>query len=148
MLGLDWTLGLIPVVVIAFFVLLNAVRILREYERAVIFRFGRQAPAIINPGGDGSGPGLLLLIPFVDKMVKVSLRTVVMDVPPQDVITRDNVSLKVSAVIYFRVIDAERAVIQVENYLYATSQLAQTTLRSTLGKLELDDLLAQRENGR
>src|SRR6266566_7303978 len=83
MLGLDWTLGLIPVVVIAFFVLLNAVRILREYERAVIFRFGRQAPAIINPGGDGSGPGLLLLIPFVDKMVKVSLRTVVMDVPPQ-----------------------------------------------------------------
>src|SRR5436189_58861 len=82
--GLDWTLGLIPVVIIAFFVLLNAVRILREYERAVIFRFGRQSPAIINPGGDGSGPGLLLLIPFVDKMVKVSLRTVVMDVPPQD----------------------------------------------------------------
>ena len=145
MLGLDWTLGLIPVVVIAFFVLLNAVRILREYERAVIFRFGRQAPAIINPGGDGSGPGLLLLIPFVDKMVKVSLRTVVMDVPPQDVITRDNVSVKVNAVIFFRVLDANKAVISVEDYLYATSQMAQTTLRSVLGQQELDDLLASRE---
>src|SRR5437016_5120481 len=129
MLGLDWTLGLIPVVVIAFFVLLNAVRILREYERAVIFRFGRQAPAIINPGGDGSGPGLLLLIPFVDKMVKVSLRT----------------SVKVNAVIFFRVLDANKAVISVEDYLYATSQMAQTTLRSVLGQQELDDLLASRE---
>src|SRR5436190_24207921 len=122
MLGLDWTLGLIPVVVIAFFVLLNAVRILREYERAVIFRFGRQAPAIVNPGGDGSGPGLLLLIPFVDKMVKVSLRTVVMYVPPQDVITRDNVSGKANAVIVFGVLGANKAVISVEDYLYATSQ--------------------------
>src|SRR6266481_1017636 len=145
MLGLDWTLGLIPVVIIAFFVLLNAVRILREYERAVIFRFGRQSPAIINPGGDGSGPGLLLLIPFVDKMVKVSLRTVVMDVPPQDVITRNNVSVKVNAVIFFRVLDANKAVISVEDYLYATSQMAQTTLRSVLGQQELDDLLASRE---
>jgi regulator of protease activity HflC (stomatin/prohibitin superfamily) len=145
MLGLDWTLGLIPVVVIALFVLLNSVRILREYERAVIFRFGRQSPAIINPGGDGSGPGLLLLIPFVDKMVKVSLRTVVMDVPPQDVITRDNVSVKVNAVIFFRVLDANKAVISVEDYLYATSQMAQTTLRSVLGQQELDDLLASRE---
>jgi regulator of protease activity HflC (stomatin/prohibitin superfamily) len=145
MLGLDWTLGLIPVVVIAFFVLLNSVRILREYERAVIFRFGRQSPAIINPGGDGTGPGLLLLIPFVDKMVKVSLRTVVMDVPPQDVITRDNVSVKVNAVIFFRVLDANKAVISVEDYLYATSQMAQTTLRSVLGQQELDDLLASRE---
>src|SRR5207247_6858041 len=145
MLGLDWTLGLTPVVIIAFFVLLNAVRILREYERAVIFRFGRQAPAIINPGGDGSGPGLLLLIPFVDKMVKVSLRTVVMDVPPQDVITRDNVTVKVNAVIFFRVLDATKAVISVEDYLYATSQMAQTTLRSVLGQQELDDLLASRE---
>jgi len=145
MRGLDWTLGLIPVVVIALFVLLNAVRILRDYERAVIFRFGRQSPAIINPGGDGSGPGLLLLIPFVDKMVKVSLRTVVMDVPPQDVITRDNVSVKVNAVIFFRVLDANKAVISVEDYLYATSQMAQTTLRSVLGQQELDDLLASRE---
>ncbi len=145
MRGLDWTLGLIPVVVIALFVLLNSVRILREYERAVIFRFGRQSPAIINPGGDGTGPGLILLIPFVDKMVKVSLRTVVMDVPPQDVITRDNVSVKVNAVIFFRVLDANKAVISVEDYLYATSQMAQTTLRSVLGQQELDDLLASRE---
>src|SRR5712664_2061787 len=144
MLGLDWTLGLIPVFVIALFVLLNAVRILREYERAVIFRFGRQSPAIVNPGGDGSGPGLLLL-PFVDKMVKVSLRTITMDVPPQDVITRDNVSVKVNAVIFFRVLDANKAVISVEDYLYATSQMAQTTLRSVLGQQELDDLLASRE---
>jgi regulator of protease activity HflC (stomatin/prohibitin superfamily) len=142
---LDWTLGLIPVFVIALFVLLNAVRILREYERAVIFRFGRQSPAIVNPGGDGNGPGLLLLIPFVDKMVKVSLRTITMDVPPQDVITRDNVSVKVNAVIFFRVLDANKAVISVEDYLYATSQMAQTTLRSVLGQQELDDLLASRE---
>jgi regulator of protease activity HflC (stomatin/prohibitin superfamily) len=142
---LDWTLGLIPVLVIALFVLLNSVRILREYERAVIFRFGRQSPAIFNPGGDGSGPGLLLLIPFVDKMVKVSLRTITMDVPPQDVITRDNVSVKVNAVIFFRVLDANKAVISVEDYLYATSQMAQTTLRSVLGQQELDDLLASRE---
>ncbi len=145
MRGLDWTLGLIPVLLIAFFVLLNSVRILREYERAVIFRFGRQSPAILNPGGDGTGPGLILLIPFVDKMVKVSLRTVVMDVPPQDVITRDNVSVKVNAVIFFRVLDSNKAVISVEDYLYATSQMAQTTLRSVLGQQELDDLLASRE---
>ena len=142
---LDWTLGLIPVFVIALFVLFNSVRILRDYERAVIFRFGRQSPAIINPGGDGNGPGLILLIPFVDKMVKVSLRTVVMDVPPQDVITRDNVSVKVNAVIFFRVLDSNKAVISVEDYLYATSQMAQTTLRSVLGQQELDDLLASRE---
>src|SRR5574341_1171213 len=145
MAGLDWTLGLIPVVIIVFFVLLNSVRILREYERAVVFRFGRQARAILNPGGEGSGPGLILLIPFVDKMVKVSLRTVTMDVPPQDVITKDNVSVKVNAVIFFRVLDANKAVISVEDYLYATSQMAQTTLRSVLGQQELDDLLASRE---
>src|SRR3989454_2413533 len=145
MLGFDWTLGLIPVVIIALFVVLNAVRILREYERAVIFRFGRQSRAIINPGGDGTGPGLILLIPFVDKMVKVSLRTITMDVPPQDVITKDNVSVKVNAVIFFRVLDANKAVISVEDYLYATSQMAQTTLRSVLGQQELDDLLASRE---
>ena len=112
MRGLELLFGIMPVLVIAFFVLLNSVRILREYERAVIFRFGRRAPAIFNPGGDGTGPGLILLIPFVDKMVKVSLRTVVMDVPPQDVITRDNVSVKVNAVIFFRVIDANKAVIR------------------------------------
>ena len=137
--------GIVPVVLIAVFALASSVRILREYERGVIFRFGRRSSAIVNPGGDGSGPGLLLLIPFVDKMVKVSLRTITMDVPPQDVITRDNVSVKVNAVIFFRVLDANKAVISVEDYLYATSQMAQTTLRSVLGQQELDDLLASRE---
>jgi len=112
-------------------------RVIQEYESGVIFRLGRFAEV--------KRAGLNWIVPGVDRMVKVDLRTVTRDVPPQDVITRDNVSLKVSAVIYFRVIDAERAIIQVENFLYATSQLAQTTLRSTLGKLELDDLLAQRE---
>ena len=131
--GFELIWGLVPVIVIAIFVIASSVRILREYERGVIFRFGRRANAIFNPGGDGSGPGLVLLIPFIDKMVKVSLRTVAMDVPPQDVITRDNVSIKVNAVIFFRVVDAERAVISVEDYLYATSQIAQTTLRSVLG---------------
>jgi regulator of protease activity HflC (stomatin/prohibitin superfamily) len=137
--------GVVPLIVIAVFVIASSVRILREYERAVIFRFGRRANAVLNPGGDGSGPGLLLLIPLVDKMVKVSLRTITMDVPPQDVITKDNVSVKVNAVIFFRVIDAARAVIAVENYLFATSQIAQTTLRSVLGQEELDDLLASRD---
>jgi regulator of protease activity HflC (stomatin/prohibitin superfamily) len=143
--GFELIWGLVPVIVIAVFVIASSVRILREYERAVIFRFGRRANAIFNPGGDGSGPGLVLLIPFIDKMVKVSLRTITMDVPPQDVITRDNVSVKVNAVIFFRVLDANKAVISVEDYLYATSQMAQTTLRSVLGQQELDDLLASRE---
>ena len=119
------------------FLLISGARILQEYEAGVIFRLGRFAEV--------KRAGLNWIIPLIDRMVKIDLRTVTRDVPPQDVITRDNVSLKVSAVIYFRVIDAEKAVIQVENYLFATSQLAQTTLRSTLGKLELDDLLAQRE---
>jgi regulator of protease activity HflC (stomatin/prohibitin superfamily) len=126
-------------------IMATSVRILRDYERAVIFRFGRRANAVVNPGGDGSGPGLVLLIPFIDKMVRVSLRTVTTDVPPQDVITRDNVSVKVNAVIFFRVLDAAKAVISVQDYLYATSQMAQTTLRSVLGQQELDDLLASRE---
>jgi regulator of protease activity HflC (stomatin/prohibitin superfamily) len=143
--GIELIWGLIPVIVIAVFVIISSVRILREYERGVIFRFGRRASAIFNPGGDGSGPGLVLLVPFIDKMVKVSLRTITMDVPPQDVITRDNVSVKVNAVIFFRVLDATKAVISVEDYLYATSQMAQTTLRSVLGQQELDDLLASRE---
>jgi regulator of protease activity HflC (stomatin/prohibitin superfamily) len=116
---------------------ISGLRVIQEYESGVIFRLGRFA--------ETKRAGLNWIVPGVDRMVKVDLRTVTRDVPPQDVITRDNVSLKVSAVIYFRVMDAERAVIQVENFLYATSQLAQTTLRSTLGKLELDDLLAQRE---
>jgi len=114
-----------------------AIKIVREYQRLMVFRLGRAIGA--------KGPGLVLLIPFVDKMVKVSLRTITMDVPPQDVITRDNVSVKVNAVIFFRVLDAAKAVISVEDYLYATSQMAQTTLRSVLGQQEMDDLLASRE---
>jgi len=117
--------------------LISGLKIIQEYESGVIFRLGRFAEV--------KRAGLNWIVPMLDRMVKIDLRTVTRDVPPQDVITRDNVSLKVSAVIYFRVISAEKAVIQVENYLYATSQLAQTTLRSTLGKLELDDLLAQRD---
>ena len=145
MFGLEWLFSFIPVVVIVLFIIGSSVRILREYERGVIFRLGKKSRSIFNPGGNGLGPGLLLLIPFVDKMVKVSLRTVAMDVPPQDVITRDNVSIKVNAVIYFRVLDPEKAIIQVEDYLYATSQMAQTTLRSVLGQQELDDLLSARD---
>jgi regulator of protease activity HflC (stomatin/prohibitin superfamily) len=127
------------------FLLSSLARVLREYERAVIFRLGRSARAIFNLGGRGNGPGLIFLLPVIDRMVKVSLRTVAMDVPPQDVITRDNVSLKVNAVIYFRVVDPERAIISVEDYLYATSQMAQTTLRSVLGQVDLDDLLSARD---
>jgi regulator of protease activity HflC (stomatin/prohibitin superfamily) len=115
--------------------------VLREYERAVIFRWGRLARGIIG----GNGPGVTVIIPFIDKLVRVSLRTVAMDVPPQDVITKDNVSVKVNAVIYFRVVDPQRAIIEVEDYLYATSMMSQTTLRSVLGQGQLDDLLARRE---
>lgn len=120
-----------------FLALTSMVKVLREYERAVIFRLGRVI--------DSKGPGVILLIPFIDKAVVISLRTVTMDVPPQDVITRDNVSVKVSAVVYFRAIDPQKAVMEVEDYLYATSQLAQTTLRSVSGQAELDDLLSERE---
>ena len=128
-----------------FVVIGNSIRVLRDYERAVIFRLGRKSKAIINPGGNGNGPGLIILVPIIDRMIKVSLRTVVMDVPPQDVITRDNVSIKVNAVVYFRVMDPDKAILDVENYLFATSQLSQTTLRSVLGQSELDELLAERE---
>lgn len=127
------------VVVIALYILASAIRVLREYDRGVVFRLGRVL------GGGAKGPGIIFLIPIIDKMVRVSLRTVVMDVPPQDVITKDNVSIKVNAVIYFRVIDPQLAIIEIENYLVGTSQLAQTTLRSVLGQSELDDLLSQRE---
>lgn len=130
-------------VVIAFLVIIilaSAIRVLREYERGVVFRLGR-----LTGKGGVKGPGLILLIPVIDKMVKVSLRTVVLDVPPQDVITQDNVSIKVNAVVYFRVIEPQKAVVQVENFLAATSQISQTTLRSVLGQSELDDLLSQRE---
>jgi len=115
--------------------------VLREYERAVVFRFGRIARGVVG----GNGPGVVVIIPLVDKLVRVSLRTVTMDVPPQDVITKDNVSVKVNAVIYFRVVDQQRAIVEVEDYLYATSMMAQTTLRSVLGQSQLDDLLAKRE---
>jgi len=129
--------SVLTLIFLGFLLLSAAIKVLREYERAVIFRLGR----VIG----GKGPGLIFLIPIIDKLVKVPLRTVTMDVPPQDVITRDNVSVKVNAVIYFRVLDPNRAVLEVENYLYATSQIAQTTLRSTLGESDLDELLSQRE---
>jgi len=121
-------------------ILASAIRILREYERGVIFRLGR-----LTGKGGVKGPGIILLIPFIDRMVKVSLRTIVFDVPPQDVITQDNVSIKVNAVVYFRVVEPQKAIVQVENFLAATSQISQTTLRSVLGQSELDDLLSQRD---
>lgn len=129
-----------PIVVAALIVLylLNAIKILREYERGVIFRLGR---VLDKP----KGPGLILVFPPIDRIVRVSLRIVVMDIPPQDVITKDNVSVKVNAVVYFRVMDPQKAVLEVQDFLFATSQLAQTTLRSVLGEVELDDLLSERE---
>lgn len=129
-----------PTIVGALIILyiLNSIKILREYERAVIFRLGRALP---RP----KGPGIILVFAPIDRMVRVSLRLVTLDIPPQDVITRDNVSVKVNAVVYFRVMDPLKAIIEVQDYLYATSQLAQTTLRSVLGEVELDELLAERE---
>jgi regulator of protease activity HflC (stomatin/prohibitin superfamily) len=124
-------------IVLGIMLLSSAVKVMREYERAVVFRLGRYIGS--------KGPGLIILIPLIDRMVKVSLRTVAMDVPPQDVITKDNVSIKVNAVLYFRVLLPDKAIIQVEDYLFATSQIAQTTLRSVLGQAELDDLLAHRD---
>ncbi len=123
--------------ILLLFVLANSLRILREYERGVIFRLGRFVGV--------RGPGLILLIPFIERMVKVSLRTVAMDVMPQDVITKDNVSVRVNAVLYFRVVEPEKSIIDVENFLFATSQLAQTTLRSVVGQAELDELLSKRD---
>ena len=120
------------------FYLFSSIKILNEYERAVVFRLGKLLP-------QPKGPGVVLVFPPIDRMMRVSLRTIVMDVPPQDVITRDNVSVKVNAVVYFRVMDPRRAIVEVESYHYATSQLAQTTLRSVLGQVELDDLLSQRD---
>jgi regulator of protease activity HflC (stomatin/prohibitin superfamily) len=125
------------VVFFGLFILLNAIRILREYERGVIFRLGRMVGV--------KGPGLILLIPLVDRMVKVSLRTMTMDVPPQDIITRDNVTVRVNAVVYFAVMDPAKAIVNIEDFIYATSMISQTTLRSVLGEVELDDLLSDRE---
>ncbi|WP_279577334.1 slipin family protein [Pseudomonas sp. B1-22] len=129
--------GLLVALILLLFLVLSALRILREYERGVVFQLGRFWKV--------KGPGLVLVIPVVQQMVRVDLRTVVLDVPPQDVISRDNVSVKVNAVVYFRVLDPQKAIIQVENFLAATSQLAQTTLRAVLGKHELDEMLAERE---
>lgn len=132
-----FTLPIIAIVIVLIY-LLSVINILREYERGVIFRLGRLLP-------EAKGPGIIFVFRPIDRIVKISLRTVVLDVPPQDVITRDNVTVSVNAVVYFRVINPRLAVVEVENYLYATSQLAQTTLRSVLGEAELDDLLAERE---
>ena len=136
MLG-AFSIPTIVVILLVVMFLASAIRILNEYERAVIFRLGRIR--------DVKGPGLIIIIPGIDRVVKVDMRTITMDVPPQDVITKDNVSIKVSAVVYFRVMDANAAVTNVENYLYATSQLAQTTLRSVCGQMELDEILSERE---
>jgi regulator of protease activity HflC (stomatin/prohibitin superfamily) len=127
----------IVAVVIFIFILTQVVKILNEYERGVIFRLGRLIPS--------KGPGIILLIPLIDKLQRLSLRLVTLDVPPQDIITRDNVSIKVNAVVYYRVMEPNKSVVEVENYAYATSQLSQTTLRSVCGQAELDELLAERE---
>jgi len=132
-----FSLPLLVVIVLVVMFLASAIRILNEYERAVVFRLGRIR--------DVKGPGLIIIIPGIDRVVKVDMRTITMDVPPQDVITKDNVSIKVNAVVYFRVVNANAAVTNVENYLYATSQLAQTTLRSVCGQVELDETLSARE---
>jgi len=128
---------IIFIVVFVFILLISAVKILKEYERGVIFRFGRLRGV--------KGPGIFLIIPLVDKMVKVDLRIVTMDVPPQDIITKDNVPVKVNAVVYFKVMEPEKSVVAIENYIVATSQIAQTTLRSIIGQVDLDDLLSRRE---
>jgi regulator of protease activity HflC (stomatin/prohibitin superfamily) len=130
--------ALITIVILVLLFLFSAIKILNEYERAVVFRLGRVLPS-------PKGPGLIIIIPLIDRYVRIGLRTIVQDVPPQDVITRDNVTVQVNAVIYFRVIEPLKSVIEVENYLYATSQLSQTTLRSVCGQAELDELLTNRE---
>ena len=130
-------IGIIVGVVIVLILLVSAIKILKEYERGVIFRFGRLRGA--------KGPGIIVIIPFVDKMIKADLRTVTMDVPPQDIITHDNVPVKVNAVVYFRVMDPAKSIVKIEKFILATSQIAQTTLRSILGQVDLDDLLSRRE---
>ncbi|GAB6162006.1 slipin family protein [Desulfothermus naphthae] len=129
--------SLLPILIIAFLFLASAIKVINEYERAVVFRLGRILKA--------KGPGLIILIPVVDKMIKVSLRIITLDVPSQDVITKDNVSVKINAVVYFRVVDPVKAVIEVEDFMFATTQLAQTTLRSICGSVELDEILTHRD---
>ena len=136
-------LGFIPTIIfLVLLVLIPSIKIVKEYERAVIFRLGRLLAAPRGP----KGPGLIIVIPLVDKFVRVNLRLVALDVPPQDIITKDNVSVKVNAVVYFRVIEPNKAITEVDDFLYATSQLSQTTLRSILGNSELDDLLSNRDH--
>jgi regulator of protease activity HflC (stomatin/prohibitin superfamily) len=130
-----WSLIIAAIIILLFFV--SSIRVLNEYERGVIFRLGRFLST--------KGPGLIIVFPVIDRMVRVGLRLVTMDVPPQDIVTKDNVSVKVNAVVYFRVLNPERAIIEVEDFLYATGQLSQTTLRSVLGQMDLDDLLSERE---
>jgi regulator of protease activity HflC (stomatin/prohibitin superfamily) len=132
------SIGFVVLIVFVVAVVINAIKILPEYERGVVFRLGRLQKS-------DYGPGLFFLFPVIDRMIRVSLRTVVHDVPPQDIITKDNVSVKVNAVVYFRVMDPRKAIVEIENYHYATSQLAQTTLRSVLGQAELDELLSERD---
>jgi len=131
----------ISFLVLLLIIVILGFKVLPEYERAVIFRWGRLARGIIGR----NGPGIIIILPLIDRMIRVSMRTVTMDVPPQDVITKDNVTVKVNAVIYFRVVNPEHAIVQVEDYFYATSMMAQTTLRSVLGQSQLDDLLSKRE---
>jgi regulator of protease activity HflC (stomatin/prohibitin superfamily) len=133
----EFPIYLFIIVIFVIFILFSAIKILREYERGVIFRLGRLIQT--------KGPGIIFLIPIIDRMIKVSLRIVVLDVPPQDIITKDNVSLKVNAVVYFRVVQAEKAVVEVDDYLFATSQISQTTLRSILGQSMLDEILSERD---
>lgn len=141
MFGIDF--GFIPTLIfLILLILIPSIKIIKEYERAVVFRLGR---LIVAPKGP-KGPGIIIVIPFIDKFLRVNLRLVAMDVPPQDIITRDNVSVKVNAVVYFRVVEPNKAITEVDDFLYATSQLAQTTLRSTLGNSELDDLLSNRDH--
>src|SRR4030095_13899556 len=145
MISVDWLLIIVVVAAVLFF-LGSFIRVVPEYERGIIFRLRSKTRAVFTPGGDGNGPGLILLVPFIDKVrQRISLRTIATDVPPQDVITCDNVSINVNAVIFFRVVNPEQAFLSVEDYMYATSQLSQTTLRSVLGQMELDDLLSARD---
>ncbi|NLV68084.1 MAG: slipin family protein [Spirochaetes bacterium] len=139
--GID--LGFLPaIIILALLIFVSSIKIIKEYERAVVFRLGRLLVGAKGP----KGPGLVIIIPFIDKFIRVNLRLVAMDVPPQDIITRDNVSVKVNAVVYFRVVEPNKAITEIDDFLYATSQLAQTTLRSILGQVELDDLLSNREH--
>jgi regulator of protease activity HflC (stomatin/prohibitin superfamily) len=131
----------ISFLVLLLFIIFLGFKVLPEYERGVIFRWGRLSRGIVG----GNGPGVIIILPLIDRMIRVSMRTVTMDVPPQDVITSDNVTVKVNAVVYFRVVDPQRAIVEVEDYLYATSMMAQTTLRSVLGQSQLDDLLSKRD---